>query len=237
MRKTEQTKRLNDIIRFIYRSKAATVRHISKMFFKTEKRARHYLLWLERKKYLASTFIYSLNNNNPKLSGLMREKVYFLGNEGFKVLRDIENMGKGPDEKKVFYKYKVNMKELSHDVTVTDILIWFIKHHKGISSYKTDFEHRQEMNRRKEWFRMPDFAFTDQDGRYLVEYESSRRSPERIKHMADDYKAYYRDYSKIIVTYPENFKKYEKIFQERHIKNFIMATYDVKNGFKIHKEY
>lgn len=218
MRKAEQTKRLNDIIRFIYRSKAATVRHIAKMFFRTEKRARHYLLWLEQKKYLASTFIYSLNNNNHKFSGLMREKVYFLGNEGFKVLRVIENMGKSPDDKRNFYKYKVNMKELSHDVTVTDILIWFLRHHKGISSYKTDFEHRQEMNRRKEWFRMPDFAFTDQDGRYLVEYESSRRSPERIKHMADDYKAYYRDYSKIIVTYPRILKNMKKFFKNNTSK-------------------
>ena len=49
MTKNQQIKRMNEVLYFIWRVKAVLIRHIEKMYFKTNVHTRRYLLALEKR--------------------------------------------------------------------------------------------------------------------------------------------------------------------------------------------
>jgi hypothetical protein len=138
MTKNQQIKRMNEVLYFIWRVKAVLIRHIEKMYFKTNVHTRRYLLALEKKGYLGH-----MQRLMPEINahpGAHPEKVYFLTYSGIQYL------------KKAGYevvRYIIHQQAMQHDLMVTDILIYFIKNFDGFKSYRTDYELRRENHKKK----------------------------------------------------------------------------------------
>lgn len=227
MNKSKQIKRTNEVLYFIWRVKAVLIRHIEKMYFKTNVHARHYLLALEKKGYLTHTTIL-LPDTKP---GTYSEKVYSLTYAGIKYLK------KAGFE---VVRYLLHSQSMHHDLVVTDILIYHIKNFDGLKEFKTDYELRREMYKRDEMFRSPDFTFEDKKGRkYLVEYQITNKSANVIKDYIADYMSYdmFKDHDVMYIVKKARVIWYEKIFKETELENWHIMTYDRRTGLKTVAEY
>jgi hypothetical protein len=224
MNKKQQQTRQNEILYFIWRVKSVLIRHIETMYFKTNKRARHYLLALMKKGLLEQTTVLLPGSK----STVRPEKVYYLSYAAIQLLK------KAGFE---VTRYKLHYQAMHHDLTVNDILVYFINTFDGFKEFKTDYELRRELFKRKEQYRTPDFTFTDKEGRkYLVEYQLTDKSVKVVSHYVADYKSYWRGHDVLYVTRPGRVEFYKKIFQKEHLKNYHIMTYDVKNGLKTEAE-
>src|ERR1017187_1270760 len=110
MDRKQQVQRSNDILYFIWRVKAVLIRQIEKLYFKTNKHTRKYLLALEKKGLLTHTAVMMPDTK----IGTYPEKVYFLTYAG------IQHLVKAGFE---VTRYKLHHQAMHHDLTVTDILI------------------------------------------------------------------------------------------------------------------
>jgi hypothetical protein len=220
MKKKQAEKRVNDILHFIWRVKAVLIRHIEVMYFKNNTRTRHYLLALQKKGLLEQTTVLLPGSK----STVRPEKVYYLS---YAAIQRLKQAGFEVT------RYKLHYQAMHHDLTVTDILIYFIKHFDGFKIFKTDYELRREIFKRKEKYRTPDFTFEDTDGRkYLVEYQLTDKTALVVKTYLSDYSAYWRGHDVLYIVKPSRVEFYKKIFVKERIKNYHIMTFDYIKGLK-----
>jgi|GEM_PF-2531007 hypothetical protein len=224
MTKNQQIKRMNEVLYFIWRVKAVLIRHIEKMYFKTNVHTRRYLLALEKKGYLGH-----MQRLMPEINahpGAHPEKVYFLTYSGIQYL------------KKAGYevvRYIIHQQAMQHDLMVTDILIYFIKNFDGFKSYRTDYELRRENHKKKKKFKTPDFTFEDKDGRkYLVEYQLTRKTKAIIKDYLSDYHAFdeLKKHDIIYIVPKPRMVWYSEIFKDSSLKHWHVMSYDPQKGLE-----
>lgn len=222
MNRKQQVQRLNDIMYFIWRVKAVLIRQIEKMYFKTNKHARKYLLALEKKGLLTHTAV-MLSDDKP---GTYPEKVYYL------TYAAIQHLKKAGLE---VSRYKLHRQAMQHDLTVNDILIHVIQNFDGFKEYKTDYQLRREIHKRKKKFRTPDFTFEDKDGRkYLVEYQLTDKTSKVIEDYISDYLAFdeLRRHDILYVVRPKRAQWYAEIFEKSNLKNWHVMAYDKNKGLE-----
>jgi dipeptidyl aminopeptidase/acylaminoacyl peptidase len=212
MSKEEIEKRQIEILYFIYQNKVVLIRHIEKMFFNTYERTQKYMQNLEKCGYLKSIRIH-----------LTAEKAFYLS---YKAIIELRQKGLDLD------RYKVNPRELEHDLRVIDILIYFIKNYKGLKSYKTDYFLRKERSKDQQRYRIPDFTIEDEEGTSLVEYQASPKNKQQILAYAEDYKSYWPGYSIIFVVPPTRVKTYKEVF-EGNLDHYHICTFDEEKGLTI----
>lgn len=212
MTREEIETRQTEILYFIYQNKVVLIKHIEKMFFNTYERAKKYMQNLEKCGYLKSIRIH-----------LTAEKAFFLS---YKTIVELREKGLNVD------RYKVNPRELEHDLKVIDVLIYFIKNYKGIKGYKTDYFLRRERNSEQLRYRIPDFTIEDKSGQSLIEYQASPKTKKQIHAYAEDYKSYWPGYSIIFVVPPTRAKTYKDVF-EGFITNYHICTFSEDKGLVI----
>ena len=212
MNKDEIKERELEIVTFIYENKISLIRHIKGLFFDSYSRARNYLAALEHKGFLKSTAFKHFGG----------EKVYFLSYKGIDYLRRA-----GADAT----RYKIHENELTHDATVLDILVYFIKH-KGVVNFTTDYRLRRIRKKENATYRVPDFIFTDSKGKSgYLEYELSDKPRAIIKKYIEDYISFYpAEFLKYFIVKPTKQKLYLDILSELNINNFYVGTFDLKDG-------
>jgi hypothetical protein len=208
-------KRRTDVLLFIYQNKAVLIRHIERMFFNTYDAAKKYLRELEKSGHLNSIKIY-----------LTGEKAYFLT---YKTIVELQGQGLDVD------RYKVNARELEHDLRVIDILIYFIKNYKGLKSYKTDYFLRKERSKEQQRYRVPDFTIEDEDGPALIEYQAVDRNRIQIGQYVEDYKSYWPGYSVIFIVPAGKVNLFYEVCSA-NMKNFHICTFSDEEGLKIIRE-
>jgi hypothetical protein len=222
MDRKQQVKRSNDILYFIWRVKAVLIRQIEKMYFKTNKHARKYLLALEKKGLLTHTAV-MMPGTSP---GTYPEKVYFLT---YAAIQHLKKAGF------VVSRYKLHRQAMHHDLTVTDILIYIIQNFEGFKDYKTDYQLRREIHKHKKKFRTPDLTFVDKNGRkYLVEYQLTDKTSKIVKDYISDYLAYeeLKRHDVLYVVREKRVKWYAEIFEKSDLKNWHIMTFDHNEGLK-----
>jgi len=218
MKKAEFKKREQDILYFIYRNKIVLIRHIRELFFNTYIRAKEYLLKLEKKGLLNSTYFYNITG----------EKVYFLSYQAIKYLELLKYDVK---------RYKVNRREFPHDIAVIDLVIYFIK--KYNVDITTDYLLRRERAKKDEnkSIKIPDFIFTTKKGlKGLVEYQLSDKPEKVIKKYIYDYIAYYSGYAIYYIVEEGKVEKYKRYFEKYGVDldKYFICSFDRKIGLKIH---
>jgi len=215
MNKEEIKERKKEIVTFIYENKISLIRHIEGLFFDSYSRARNYLALLEAKGLLKSTTFKHFGG----------EKVYFLSYKGIDYLKNL-----GLDAT----RYKIHENELTHDVTVLDILVYFLKH-KGIVNFTTDYRLRRIRKKENATYRVPDFIFTDSEGKSgYLEYELSDKPRAIIKRYIEDYISYYpAEFLKYFIVKPSKQRMYLDILSELNINNYFVGNFNLKDGLEL----
>ncbi len=255
MTKNEKLTRKINILAFIYRVKIIQIQQIAEMFFSgSYDNAKKYVQMLEKGKTIKKNGIFVPAERYLKgyyfQTGLLREKIYRLTGQGINFLKE-----KGIDAA----DYNINFRELAHDIAVIDILIWFLKYHKGIIEYKTDYILRRErvkevnttivkaeekaksegkklndsfIHRIRRGYRIPDFIFVDGAGVNLVEYQTGAKNTKTIKDWIYDYKNEYKGYARIYFVVPSWIKAqvYFNRLSKENLERYAIYVYKREQG-------
>jgi hypothetical protein len=216
MNRLDAKEREQEIMTFIFENKISLIRHIENLFFDSYSRARNYLGALLNKGLLNSTSFKHFGG----------EKVYFLSYKGIDYLRKT-----GVDA----VRYKINEKELHHDTGVLDLLVYFMKK-KNVVNFTTDYRLRRIRNAENGTYRIPDFIFTDKDGKSgFLEYQLADQARAAIKQHVEDYISYYpKDYIKYFIVKTGKQRMYHQILSGMDVNDFVVASYNLEKGLMLY---
>jgi len=215
MKKKEAKARFNDILYFIYKNRICTISQIYWLYFDSYDRARLYLSNLQKQGYLKH--MYSIIDKEKGKS----EKVYYLSYKGIIFLNE-----QGYEQVKR-YSLKPGENQIRHDLLIVDILIHLLDTDK-IDDYTPELFLRREMFNKKHRYRIPDLIIEDNNGKALIEVETTPRSKKRIIEDLKEYSLYYKNFRKIFVVYENRIEYYDRLFKQQIFKDYFIYTFHNK---------